>query len=103
MLYLIHLLYLGSKCRLFYGPGGPYHFFSGREISRALALMSFDPKDFTDNLDGLGSDEMEVLNDWEEKFKERYVKVGRIVRRGENEASEPELSTNDVANVGAEA
>jgi membrane-associated progesterone receptor component len=64
--------------------------------------MSFDPNDFTDNLDGLGSDELEVLKDWEEKFRERYVKVGSIVR-GENEASELELSTHDMPNVGAEA
>jgi membrane-associated progesterone receptor component len=96
------MLSLGFKCRLFYGPGGPYHFFSGREISWALALMSFDPNDFTDNLDGLGLEELEVLKDWEEKFKERYVKVGCIVRRGEN-ASEPELSTKGMPNAGQDA
>lgn len=102
-LYLIHLLCLRFVCRLFYGPGGAYHFFSGNEISRALALMSFDPNDFTDHLDGLGPNEMEVLNDWEEKFKEKYVKVGHVVRRRDNDTSEPESLTNDVANVGADA
>ncbi|XP_078160435.1 membrane steroid-binding protein 2-like isoform X2 [Carex rostrata] len=96
-------VYNVSRGWLFYGPGGAYHFFSGNEISRALALMSFDPNDFTDNLDGLGPNEMEVLNDWEEKFKEKYVKVGHVVRRRENDTSEPESLTNDVANVGADA
>ncbi|KAJ1699192.1 hypothetical protein LUZ63_007704 [Rhynchospora breviuscula] len=94
-------VYNVSRGWLFYGPGGPYHFFSGHEISRALALMSFDPNDFTDNLDGLGPDELEVLKDWELKFEERYVKVGRVVKSGENETSEPELSSN--ANVHEDA
>lgn len=65
--------------RLFYGPGGPYAFFAGKETSRALALMSFDPSDINGNLEDLSEAELEVLHDWEEKFKEKYVKVGKIV------------------------
>ncbi|KAJ8458664.1 hypothetical protein OPV22_031590 [Ensete ventricosum] len=68
-----------SMGRLFYGPGGPYAFFSGKETSRALALMSFDPSDINGNLEDLNEAELEVLHDWEEKFKEKYVKVGQIV------------------------
>ncbi|XP_042465256.1 probable steroid-binding protein 3 isoform X1 [Zingiber officinale] len=65
--------------RLFYGPGGPYAFFAGRETSRALALMSFDPRDLNSDLSDLSEAELEVLHDWEEKFKEKYVKVGNVV------------------------
>jgi Leucine rich repeat/Leucine rich repeat N-terminal domain/Leucine Rich repeat len=50
------------------------------EISRALALMSYFPNDFTDNLDGSGLDELEALKDWGENFKGRCVKVGRVFR-----------------------
>ncbi|KAG6530418.1 hypothetical protein ZIOFF_012650 [Zingiber officinale] len=64
---------------LFYGPGGPYAFFAGRETSRALALMSFDPRDLNSDLSDLSEAELEVLHDWEEKFKEKYVKVGNVV------------------------
>ncbi|GAA0172764.1 transmembrane signal receptor [Lithospermum erythrorhizon] len=74
--------------RMFYGPGGPYALFAGREASRALALMSFDPKDLNGNLEGLEPSELEVLQDWEYKFMEKYVKVGQLV---------PEKSTTNEA------
>jgi hypothetical protein len=48
---------------------GPYSLFAGRDATRALALMSFDPNDLTVDLDGLSSDELEVLQDWEEKIQ----------------------------------
>jgi len=64
---------------MFYGPGGPYALFAGRDASRALALMSFDPNDLTGNLEALSSSELEVLQDWEYKFMEKYVKVGQLV------------------------
>lgn len=65
-------------CRMFYGPGGPYAMFAGRDASRALSLMSFDPKDLTGNTEGLSESELEVLQDWEYKFMEKYVKVGQL-------------------------
>lgn len=64
--------------RLFYGPQGPYSLFAGRDATRALALMSFDHNDLTGDLDGLSPDELEVLQDWEEKYKERYPRVGHL-------------------------
>lgn len=67
-----------SRGRLFYGPQGPYSLFAGRDASRALALMSFDLNDLTGDLEGLSPDELEVLQDWEEKFKERYPVVGHL-------------------------
>ncbi|WVZ56745.1 hypothetical protein U9M48_007234 [Paspalum notatum var. saurae] len=67
-----------SRGRLFYGPQGPYSLFAGRDATRALALMSFDPNDLTGDLDGLSPDDLEVLQDWEEKFKERYPRVGHL-------------------------
>lgn len=72
-------IYDVSRSRMFYGPGGPYALFAGRDASRALALMSFDPKDLTGNIDGLSDPELEVLQDWEYKFMEKYVKVGQLV------------------------
>lgn len=49
--------------------------------------MSFDPKDLTSNIDGLSSDALDVLQDWEYKFMEKYVKVGQIVTQKQSESN----------------
>ena len=63
---------------MFYGPGGPYALFAGKDASRALAKMSFEEKDLTGDISGLGPFELEALQDWEYKFMSKYVKVGSI-------------------------
>lgn len=59
----------------FYGPGGPYENFAGRDASRGLACGSFDEDMLTkdlygplDDLSGLGSDERQAMQDWEDRF-----------------------------------
>ena len=78
--------------RNFYGPGGPYENFAGRDASRGLACGSFDEEMLTkdlqgplDRLEGLGAEEMEALRGWEERFEEKYLVVGRLVAVGEEE------------------
>ncbi|KJZ73289.1 hypothetical protein HIM_07293 [Hirsutella minnesotensis 3608] len=75
-----------SSGRNFYGPGGPYENFAGRDASRGLACGSFDEDMLTKDLDGpldtladLGPDELEALQGWEERFSEKYDVVGRLV------------------------
>ncbi|CAA6655642.1 unnamed protein product [Spirodela intermedia] len=60
-------IYDVSQSRMFYGPGGPYALFAGRDASRALAKMSFEEKDLTG-----------TSPDWEYKFMSKYVKVGTV-------------------------
>ena len=64
---------------MFYGRGGPYSMFTGRDASRALAMLSFKPEDLTGNIQGLSAEELGVLEDWEYKFMDKYPKVGRVV------------------------
>lgn len=71
-------IYDVSQSRMFYGPGGPYALFAGKDASRALAKMSFDDKDLNGDLTGLGVFELEALRDWEYKFMSKYVKVGTV-------------------------
>lgn len=71
-----------SYSRTFYGPGGPYALFAGKDASRALAKMSFEEKDLTGDIEGLTPYELDALTDWEFKFESKYVKVGRIVPGG---------------------
>lgn len=80
--------------RNFYGPGGPYENFAGRDASRGLACGSFDEDMLTKDLNGplddlkdLGDDEMHALKDWEDRFSEKYLVVGKLVHVGSKEAS----------------
>ena len=82
-----------SNGRNFYGPGGPYENFAGRDASRGLACGSFDEDMLTKDLNGplddlkdLGSAEMEAMNDWEARFNEKYLVVGKLVPVGHPEA-----------------
>ncbi|CAK9136784.1 unnamed protein product [Ilex paraguariensis] len=71
-------IYDVSQSRMFYGPGGPYALFAGKDASRALAMMSFEEKDLTGDISGLGVFELEALQDWEYKFMSKYVTVGTV-------------------------
>ncbi|XP_044463181.1 probable steroid-binding protein 3 [Mangifera indica] len=64
--------------RSFYGPGGAYAMFAGKDASRALAKMSKNDEDITPSLDGLSEKEIGVLDDWEKKFEAKYPVVGRV-------------------------
>ena len=64
--------------RNFYGPGGPYENFAGRDATRGLACQSFDEDMLTKDLDGplddcsdLGPSEYENLQGWVERFDEK--------------------------------
>ncbi|XP_076901298.1 putative steroid-binding protein 3 [Bidens hawaiensis] len=64
--------------RSFYGPGGSYAIFAGKDASRALARMSKDEEDVIGSLDGLTEKEIGVLDDWEKKFEAKYPVVGSL-------------------------
>lgn len=72
----------------FYGPGGPYENFAGRDASRGLALNSFDPAVLTpldqpiDDLKNLSKLEQESLEQWDEHFENRYKVVGTLHENG---------------------
>ncbi|KAK9473510.1 cytochrome b5-like heme/steroid binding domain-containing protein [Dipodascopsis tothii] len=71
--------------RSFYGPGGPYSNFAGRDASRGLANGSFDLDMLTpidqplDTLKDLGQTEISTLNDWEDVFRNKYMLCGELV------------------------
>lgn len=77
----------------FYGPGGPYENFAGRDASRGLACGSFDRSMLTEDLNApldtlhdLDEEQMEALQGWEERFLDKYLVVGRLVAAGSKEA-----------------
>ncbi|KAJ2374447.1 Dihydrodipicolinate synthase [Coemansia sp. RSA 2607] len=83
-----------SKGRGFYGPGGPYANFAGRDASRGLALSSFgaellaDINGPIDTLADLEPSEQDSLDEWAGFFAGKYVAVGRLVNAPGVEATD---------------
>ncbi|EJK68373.1 hypothetical protein THAOC_10451 [Thalassiosira oceanica] len=67
-----------------YGKDGPYNKFAGKDVSRALALMSFDPKDIENaDISDLEEKKITILKDWVNTFenKKGYPVVGKLVKK----------------------
>jgi membrane-associated progesterone receptor component len=65
--------------RDYYGPGGPYEMFAGKDCTRALAKVSFEAELFTGEIAGLEQDELDKLEEWIEMFEAKYRRVGRLI------------------------
>jgi len=64
----------------FYGPGGAYHAFAGRDASRALAKGSTESGEADNtNLGDLTQEEKDTLNEWESHYQMKYEVVGNLV------------------------
>ncbi|MGB5809490.1 MAG: cytochrome b5-like heme/steroid binding domain-containing protein [Polyangiales bacterium] len=68
-----------SRGRDFYGPGGPYGMFAGKDCTRALAKMSFEEGLFTDDEEGLAVHELDQLEAWIETFEGKYGSIGKLL------------------------
>jgi membrane-associated progesterone receptor component len=83
-----------SAGKNFYGPGGPYANFAGRDASRGLATHSFSQDVITEDLDGpldklddLSAEEKDALKSWEERFESKYQIVGKLISADEKNAT----------------
>ncbi|TPX67065.1 hypothetical protein SpCBS45565_g04049 [Spizellomyces sp. 'palustris'] len=87
---ILNRVYDVSRGAQFYGPGGPYSSFAGRDASRCLAKVSFaddllaDPSGPIDKLEDLDGDEWQTLRDWATQFEFKYDHVGFLVENGED-------------------
>ena len=91
--YGTHPIYVGALDKVFdvsfggvpmYGKDGPYNRFAGKDASRALALMSFDPKDAENpDISDLEEKKVKVLHDWVKTFEEKkgYPVVGKLDKK----------------------
>lgn len=87
-----------TRGKRFYGPGGPYSGFAGRDASRGLATFSVEPvSDQYDDLSDLKPSEMEQVQEWELQFSEKYELVGRLLKPGEEGRSYSEESEDSEA------
>lgn len=63
----------------FYGPEGGYHLFAGRNAQRALALVSLKMEDVDNtNIEDLEPSHLKVLDDWIDKYYEKYPHIGML-------------------------
>ncbi|CAB3229216.1 unnamed protein product [Arctia plantaginis] len=68
----------------FYGPGGPYSAFAGKDATRGLATGQVAGSETEyDDCSDLGPDEVESAKEWEEQFRAKYDIVGRLLKPGE--------------------
>ncbi|KAJ1834850.1 hypothetical protein IWW55_003938 [Coemansia sp. RSA 2706] len=70
-----------TRGRHFYGPGGPYNLFAGRDASRAFGTNCLEREDhLTHDTRGLTERELAGIKGWHHKFENHqdYVKVGTV-------------------------
>ncbi|KAI5641888.1 cytochrome b5-like heme/Steroid binding domain-containing protein [Phthorimaea operculella] len=85
-----------TRGRRFYGPGGPYAAFGGKDASRGLATFSVTSSDKEyDDLSDLNSMEMESVKEWEAQFREKYDLVGKLLKPGEEPTNYSDEETEE--------
>jgi membrane-associated progesterone receptor component len=77
----------------FYGPGGSYNKFTGKDCSRALAKGVVDEDVASNtNLDDLTSEERSTLDEWAVHYEAKYDFVGHV--RNDKPDNDVSKSTN---------
>ncbi|RZF33152.1 hypothetical protein LSTR_LSTR004838 [Laodelphax striatellus] len=73
-----------TRGKNFYGPGGAYSAFAGKDASRGLATFSVSvEKEGYDDLSDLDPRQMEEVREWAIQFHEKYIYVGKLLKPGE--------------------
>jgi Cytochrome b5-like Heme/Steroid binding domain. len=93
---LADLVFDVSASRQFYGPGGPYACFAGRDATEGLAkgrLPEYNSEEADSgnrakaegkaNRVALSDSEIKTLQRWQEKFTEKYQIVALLVKPGQ--------------------
>jgi len=75
---LLGRVYDVEKGRKHYGPGGGYHFFAGRDASRAFVTGDFKDTGLTDDVSGLSHQDMIGIQDWLSFYEKEYGLVGYL-------------------------
>lgn len=61
-----------------YGPGGSYHFFAGKDASRAFVIGKFTEENLIAEISDLSTQQIGDLNKWVMFFEEKYPEIGRL-------------------------
>ncbi|KAJ1357591.1 hypothetical protein KIN20_015769 [Parelaphostrongylus tenuis] len=99
----IYLAILGrvynvDKGKKHYGKDGGYHFFAGRDATRAFVSGDFTEAGLVDNTDGLSHEDLLGIRDWVSFYEKDYKLVGVVVGRYYDINGNP---TDELRNVSA--
>lgn len=64
-----------------YGPSGNYHFFTGRDGSRAFITGDFTESGLTDDVISLTAQELHGLHEWAQFYRKEYKYLGKVIGR----------------------
>ncbi|XP_072524242.1 neuferricin [Salminus brasiliensis] len=78
-----------EKGRKHYGPQGGYHFFTGRDASRAFVTGDFTEAGLSDDVTDLSPSQIVALYDWLTFYQKDYTPVGRLIGRFYTESGQP--------------
>jgi len=62
----------------FYGPGGSYAVFAGKDVSRCLAKMLISDVEANAGWSNLAADHVQTLEEWIAKYESKYPIVGSL-------------------------
>ncbi|KAI0558116.1 Cytochrome b5-like Heme/Steroid binding [Gracilaria domingensis] len=79
-----------TSAKEFYGPGGPYHVFAGKNATHGLATSSTDPDMVTCDLANLTESQKDTHLQWHAKYSTKYPIVGYLVSDESAAAQETE-------------
>eukprot|EP00092_Neocalanus_flemingeri_P000724 GFUD01000768.1.p1 GENE.GFUD01000768.1~~GFUD01000768.1.p1 ORF type:complete len:343 (-),score=140.41 GFUD01000768.1:115-1143(-) len=75
---MLGVVYDVSKGKEYYGPGGGYSFFAGKDASRAFVSGQFDEEGLVSDVSGLTSADYMGLEEWASFYEKDYVRVGLV-------------------------
>lgn len=70
-----------TKGERYYGPGGSYHFFTGRDCSRAFVTGDFTESGLTDDILDLDPSDIKSLYQWKSVYVKDYKYKGKLIGR----------------------
>jgi len=75
---LLGVVYDVAKGSQYYGPGGGYSFFAGRDASRAFVTGQFEEAGLVARVEGLSTSDYLGLEEWAAFYEKDYTRVGLL-------------------------
>ncbi|XP_053375216.1 neuferricin-like isoform X2 [Mercenaria mercenaria] len=78
-----------TKGKKHYGEGGGYHFFTGKDGTRAYVSGDFTEKGLIEDTEGLSHADYLGLEEWNEFYKRQYKHIGMLIGHYYNDKGQP--------------